>query len=327
MSGVSSAHHVLGIEHLLGELGDSQSSVLLGSSGGEGGESNHEEVESGEGNQVDGQFSQVRVKLTGESKAASNSGHGGGDQMVKITISGGGELEGSEADVVKGFVVNDHALIGVLDQLMDGEGGVVGLDDGVRDLGGWHNGEGLHDSVGVLFSDLGDKEGSHSGSSSTSEGVGDLETLEAIAAFSFLSSDIEDGVDELGTLGVVALGPVVSGTGLAEDEVVGSEKLTEGASSDRVHCSGFKIHEDGTRDISSTGGLVVVDIDSFKLKIGVSVVGTSRVNTMLVRDDLPELSTDLVAALTSLDVNDFSHPCFEFEISYENEQSTLNLNN
>ena len=51
--------------------------------------------------------------------------------MVKITIGWGGELEGSEADIVKGFIVNDHALVGVLDQLMDGQGGVVGLNDGI----------------------------------------------------------------------------------------------------------------------------------------------------------------------------------------------------
>lgn len=55
--------------------------------------------------------------------------------MVKITISGGGELEGSEADIIEGFVVNDHALVGVFDQLMDRESGVVGLNDSVRDLG------------------------------------------------------------------------------------------------------------------------------------------------------------------------------------------------
>ena len=39
--------------------------------------------------------------------------------MVEITIGGGGELEGSEADIVKGFVINDHAFVSVFDQLMD----------------------------------------------------------------------------------------------------------------------------------------------------------------------------------------------------------------
>ena len=90
MSGVSGTHHVLGIEHLLSQFRDGQGSVLLGSSGGQGGESDHEEVQSWERNQVDGQFSQVRVQLTGESEAAGNSGHGGRDQVVQVTISRGG---------------------------------------------------------------------------------------------------------------------------------------------------------------------------------------------------------------------------------------------
>ena len=54
--------------------------------------------------------------------------------MVKITVSWGGELEGSEADIVKGFVINAHDLIGILDELMHREGGVVWLNDGIRDL-------------------------------------------------------------------------------------------------------------------------------------------------------------------------------------------------
>jgi hypothetical protein len=77
--------------------------------------------------------------LTGETKAASNSGHGGGNQVVQITISWSGQLQGSEADIVQGFVINDHALIGVLDQLMDGEGGVVGFNDSVGHLRGWYD--------------------------------------------------------------------------------------------------------------------------------------------------------------------------------------------
>jgi len=187
--------------------------------------------------------------------------------MVKITIGWGGELEGSEADIVKGFVINAHDLIGVLNELMDGEGGVVWLNNGIRDLGGWHDGEGGHDSIWVLFSDLGDEEGSHSGSSSTTEGVGDLETLEAIATFSFLSADIKDGVDEFSTFGVMTLGPVVTGTSLSENEVVWSEELSEWASSDGVHGSWFEIHEDGSWDVSSSGGFVEVDVDSLELEI------------------------------------------------------------
>ena len=42
------------------------------------------------------------------------------------------------------------------------------------------------------------------------------------------------------------------------------------------------------------------------------MVGTSWVNTMLVGDNLPELGTDLVTALSSLNVNDLSHVIFKF---------------
>merc|ERR1712061_772341 len=206
-----------------------------------------------------------------------------------------------------GFVVNAHDIIGVLDELMDGKGGVVWLDDGIRHLGGWHDGVGDHLSVWVLFSDLGDEEGSHSGSSTTTEGVGDLESLKAVATFSFLSDNIKDGVDELGTLGVVTLGPVVTSTGLSEDEVVWSEELSEWAGSDRVHGAWLKIHEDGSWNVTATSSFVVVDVDSLELEVGVTVVGSGWVNSVLVRDNFPELGSDLVTALASLDVNDFSH--------------------
>jgi hypothetical protein len=100
VSGVGGAHHVFGVEHLLGQFGDGQGSVLLRSSGGQGGESDHEEMKSGERDQVNGQFSQIRVQLTGESEAAGDSGHSDGDQMVKITVSGGGQFQSSETDIV-----------------------------------------------------------------------------------------------------------------------------------------------------------------------------------------------------------------------------------
>eukprot|EP00757_Euglenozoa_sp_SAG-D1_P016057 gene16058-biopygen17134 len=63
---------------------------------------------------------------------------------------------------------------------MDGEGGIVGFDDGIGNLGGGNDGEGDHHSVGVFLSQLGDQKGSHSGSSSSSHGVADLESLKAV---------------------------------------------------------------------------------------------------------------------------------------------------
>ena len=114
----------------------------------------------------------------------------------------------------------------------------------------------------------------------------------------------------------MALSPVVTSTRLSENEVVWSEKLTEGAGSDGVHGTGLKIHKDGTRNVSSTSGLVEVNVDSLELKVGVTVIGTGGVDTVLIGNDLPELGTDLVTALTSLDMNDFSH-CVEITTMYE----------
>ena len=47
--------------------------------------------------------------------------------MVQVTVCWCRQLEGPEADIVEGFVVNAEGLVGVLDKLMDGESGVVRL--------------------------------------------------------------------------------------------------------------------------------------------------------------------------------------------------------
>ena len=63
-------------------------------------------MESGEGHHVDGELSEIGVQLTGESEAGGDTAHGGGDEVVQVTVGGGGELEGSEADIVESLVVN-----------------------------------------------------------------------------------------------------------------------------------------------------------------------------------------------------------------------------
>lgn len=108
------------------------------------------------------------------------------------------------------LVVNTESLVRVLNQLVDGEGGIVRLDNGVGDLGRRNDGEGSHHAVREFLADLGDQQRAHTSTSTSTERVGDLETLKAIAALGLTSNNIENLVDQLSTLGVVSLGPVVS---------------------------------------------------------------------------------------------------------------------
>jgi hypothetical protein len=92
LSGVRGGHHVLGVKHLLRELGNGNSSVRSGTSSSQGSETDHEEMQSGERNHVDGQFSEIRVELTGESKTGGDTRHDEGDEVVQVTVGGGVEL-------------------------------------------------------------------------------------------------------------------------------------------------------------------------------------------------------------------------------------------
>lgn len=51
--------------------------------------------------------------------------------MIQIAISGRGELQRAEADVIKRLVVNAERLIRILHQLVYGERCIVRLHDGI----------------------------------------------------------------------------------------------------------------------------------------------------------------------------------------------------
>ena len=185
--------------------------------------------------------------------------------------------------------------------------GIIWFNNCIGYFWRWENWESFHNSVRIFFSDFWDKECTHTRTSTTTKRVSDLETLEAITTFSFFSNNVKNGVNKFSTFGVMSLSPIVTSTSLSENKVIWSEKLTEWSSSYRVHCSRFKIHKDSSWYESTTSSFIIVYIDSFKLEVGVTVIGTSWVDTVFIRDDFPEFSTDLITALTSLDVNKFSH--------------------
>merc|ERR550539_1554751 len=109
------------------------------------------------------------------------------------------------------------------------------------------------------------------------------------------------------SLGVVTLGPVVAGPGLAEDEVVRPEESSVWSAADTVHGAGLQVHQHSPGHVLPPAGLVVVHVDPLQLEVRISTVAASGVDTVLITDDLPELGSNLVTALASLQVDNFSH--------------------
>lgn len=118
LSRIGSSHHVFGIKHLLGQFGDTQGTELMTSTRGQGRESDHEKVQTREGDHVDGEFSQVRVELTGETEAGGDAGHDGGDEVVEVAVGGGIEFEGTNADIIQSLVVNAEGFVRVFNELL-----------------------------------------------------------------------------------------------------------------------------------------------------------------------------------------------------------------
>lgn len=308
MTGITSSHHVLRVEHLGCQFGHRHSTILLTAARGQRSETDHEEVQAREGNHVDGQFTEVRVQLTRESQAGGDTRHDDGDKMVQVTILGCVELQCAEADVVESFVVDTECLIGVLDKLVDRQCSIVRFHDCVGHLGRWHDREGCHHTVRVFFADFRDQKRSHPGTGTTTKGVRDLESLKHVTVFGLLTDDVQDGVDKLSTFGVVTFGPVVSGTRLPKHKVVGAENSSHGSRTDGVHCTRLQVDEYGARYVLLASRFVavepceyeyrrrkkinvLVDIDALQLQVCGTLVGTGGINSMLIGKDLPELGT------------------------------------
>ena len=118
----------------------------------------------------------------------------------------------------------------------------------------------------------------------------------------------------------MTLGPVVPGAGLPKHKVIRPENLSIRPRSDAVHCPWFKIHENRPRNKPATTGFVVVDINSLQLQIGIPMVPSGGVDAVLGAHHLPELGSDLVAALAALDVENLTH--FLGKIECESREKT-----
>ena len=157
-----------------------------------------------ERDQIHSQLAEVWVQLAREPQAASHPTHSRRDQVVQVTnctpkieesfninfphfhtnypknnlvlTARSAELESPETNIIKSFIVQNHAFVSILYQLVHREGGIIWLHNCVRDLWRWEDGESEHHSIWVFLSHLWYQEGPHARTSASSKWMAHLKT-------------------------------------------------------------------------------------------------------------------------------------------------------
>ena len=159
--------------------------------------------------QVGLELSNIDVKGTIESEGSSQGGDNLGNESVQVGVGWSLDIEVSSADIVNGLVIKDNGNISVLQKGVSGEHGVVWLNNGSGDLWGWVDGETELGFLTIINGKSLEEKRSESGTSSSTDGVEDEETLETCALIGKLSDSIEAEINDFLTNGIMSSGEVV----------------------------------------------------------------------------------------------------------------------
>ena len=190
VSGVTLGHHRGGLEGGVGDLGNGELLVVGLLGGDDGSVRGEHEMDPGVGHKVGLEFSNINVEGTVESKGGGEGRDDLGDQSVQVGVGGALDIEVSTADIVTGLVVEHDGDVGVLKEGVSGQHGVVWLDDSGGDLGRRVDGETELGFLTVIDRKSLEKEGSESGTSSSTDCVEYKETLQTCALIRQLSNSV-----------------------------------------------------------------------------------------------------------------------------------------
>ena len=259
--------------------------------------------------QVGLELSNIDVEGTVESERGSQGGNNLRDKSVQVCVGWSLDIEVSSADIIDGLVVENDGDISVLEQRVSGQDRVVWLNNCSGNLWGWVHRKAKLGLLTVVNGESLKEERSETGSSTTTDGVEDKETLETSALIGKLSDSVEAEINDFLTNGVVTSGEVVGGIFLTGDELLWMEELSVGSGTNLIDDGWLKIKEDGSWDVLASTSLgeegvegIVTTTDGF-----VRWHLTVWLDTVLKAEELPAGVTDLDTSLTDVDGNDLSH--------------------
>jgi len=309
VSWIALSHHGGWLEGRVGDLGDGELLVVSFLGGDNWGIRRKHEMDSWIWDQVSLEFGDIDVKGTIESEGSGKGGDNLGNESVKVGVGWSLDIEVSSADIINGFVIDHDGDIGVLEEGVSGEDGVVWLNNGGGDLWGWIDGESELGFFTVIDGKSLEEERSETGTGSSTDGVEDEETLETSALIGKLSDSVEAEINDFLTNGVMSSGEVVGSIFFTGDELLWMEQLSVGSGSDLIDNGWFEIEEDGSWDVFTSTSLgeegvegIVTTTDGF---IGWHL--TVWLDSVLEAEKFPAGVTDLDTGLTDVNRNDFSH--------------------
>jgi hypothetical protein len=268
------------------------------------------------GHEVGLELGHIDVEGTIESEGGSERRDNLGDESVEVSVGGSLNVEVSAGNIVDSLVVEHDGDIGVLEEGVGGEDGVVWLNNGGGDLGRRVDGETELGLLSVIDGESLEEERSETGSGTSTDGVEDEETLESSALVSELSDSVEAEIDDLFTDGIMSSGEVVGSIFFTGDELLWVEELSVGTGSNLIDNGWLEIEEDGSWNVLSSTSLGEEGVEGIITTTDGLVGGhlTIRLDSVLQAEQLPAGVTDLDTGLTDVNADGFTHEGRKFTI-------------
>jgi len=141
MAGIALDHGIRGLKGGVGNFSNRQLLMIRFLVGDDWRVRREQEVDPGVGNQVGLELGHIDVQSSVESERSSHRRDDLGNQTIQIGIRWAFNVQGSTANVVLGLVVKIDCNIGMLQQRVGGQDGVVRFCDSGGNLGSWEHAE------------------------------------------------------------------------------------------------------------------------------------------------------------------------------------------
>jgi hypothetical protein len=259
--------------------------------------------------QVGLELGDIDVQGTIETKGSGQTGNNLSDETVQVGVGRTFDIQVTTADIVEGLVIDLVGDISVFQQGVDAQDGVVRFDNGGGDLRTRPDSEGDLGLLTIVDGETFHEETSQTGSSTTTDGVVDHETLKTGTVIGQLTDSIQAQVDDFLTDGIVTTSEIVSSIFFTRDQLFRMEQLSVGTSTNFINNGRFQIDEDGSWDVFTSTSFGEKGVESI-ITTTDGLIGrhlTIRLDTVFQTEQLPAGVTDLDTGLTDMDTKSFTH--------------------